>query len=293
MVRWLRFPVAIVAVLAVFSTVAPAAGAARVPRLKHVWVFVMENHSFGQIIGSTHAPYVTRLARRHGMATRMWAVTHPSLPNYLAMISGSPHGCNNNSCERGIRGKTLAGQFARHGLGWRGYFEELPRRGYTGDDVGNYVQHHNPFVYFRSVTSHPRQLRHLRKMQALRPSLRRPPALSFIVPNNAHNMHDGSIRAGDRWLSRWVSRVQRSHAYRRHGVIIITWDEGHNDSSGCCLPSSHGGRIPLFIISRHARTHHRLTHPATTYTLLRMLESGFRVPHLGLATQARPLPRAW
>jgi len=81
MVRWLRFPVAIVAVLAVFSTVAPAAGAARVPRLKHVWVFVMENHSFGQIIGSTHAPYVTRLARRHGMATRMWAVTHPSLPN--------------------------------------------------------------------------------------------------------------------------------------------------------------------------------------------------------------------
>jgi len=130
-------------------------------------------------------------------------------------------------------------------------------------------------------------------MAAFRPSLRHPPAFSLIVPNNAHNMHDGSVRVGDRWLARWVFRVRHSQAYRRGGVIIITWDEGHHDSSGCCLPKVRGGRIPLFIISRSARHHHRLTHPGTTYSLLRTIEGGFRLPHLGLAAATRPLPRAW
>jgi phospholipase C len=292
-VHWLPRVTCVLACLAATLAVDASPAGAHVPKLRHVWVFVMENHSLGQIRGNRRAPFLNRMARRYRVATRFYAPRHPSLPNYLAMISGSTQGCASDGCKGGYGGPTLARQLSARGLGWQGFFEGLPRRGYAGGDRGNYIRHHNPFVYFRSVTSHPRQLRHLRKMQALRPSLRRPPALSFIVPNNAHNMHDGSIRAGDRWLSRWVSRVQRSHAYRRHGVIIITWDEGHNDSSGCCLPSSHGGRIPLFIISRHARHHHRLTHPGTTYSLLRMIESGFRLPHLGAAALAKPLPRAW
>jgi phosphatidylinositol-3-phosphatase len=292
-VHWLPRVTCVLACLAATLAVNASAADARVPKLRHVWVFVMENHSLGQIRGNRRAPFLNRMARRYRIATRFYAPRHPSLPNYLAMISGSTQGCASDGCKGGYGGPTLARQLSARGLGWQGFFEGLPRRGYAGDDRGNYIRHHNPFVYFRSVTSHPRQRRHLRKMRALRPSLRRPPALSFIVPNNAHNMHDGSIRAGDRWLSRWVSRVQRSHAYRRHGVIIITWDEGHNDSSGCCLPSVHGGRIPLFIISRHARHHHRLTHPGTTYSLLRMIESGFRLPHLGAAALAKPLPRTW
>ena len=292
MVRWLRFPVAIVAALAVFSTVAPAAGAARVPRLKHVWVFVMENHSFGQIIGSTHAPYVTRLARRHGMATRMWAVTHPSLPNYLAMISGSQHGCNNNSCERGIRGKTLAGQFARHGLGWRGYFEELPRRGYTGDDVGNYVQHHNPFVYFRSIVQKPRQRSHILPFRAFRRSLHHPPGLSYVVPSDLHNMHSSAIIDGDEWLQRWIPRIMASRGFRHHGAIFITWDEADKtDLSGCCMAGIKGGHQPFVAIVHGGPKHVRLNKRRTAYSLLRTIEAGFGFRPLGRAAHVRPLAK--
>jgi acid phosphatase len=260
-----------------------------------MWVFVMENHSLGQILGNRHAPFLNRMAHRYRVATQFYAPRHPSLPNYLAMISGSTQGCTSDHCKGAYRGPTLARQLSARGLGWQGFFEGLPKRGYTGGDRGNYIRHHNPFVYFRSVTSHPRQRRHLRKMRAFRLSLRRPPALSFVIPNNAHNMHDGPIRVGDRWLSNWVPRVRHSRAYSHHGgVIIIVWDEGHNDSSGCCLPGIRGGRIPMLIISRNAaRHHHRLTHPSTTYTLLRMIQSGFRLPHLGIAALAKPLPRAW
>jgi acid phosphatase len=266
---------------------------ARVSRLHHAWVFVMENHSVGQILGNPKAPFLNRMARRYRVATRFYAPAHPSLPNYLAMISGSTQACQSDRCKGGYRGPTLARQLGARGLGWQAFFQGLPSRGYVGGDRGNYIQHHNPFVYFRSVTSKPRQRRHLRKLRALPGSLHRPPALSFVVPNNAHNMHDGPIRTGDRWLAHWVSRVMRSRAYRHGGVIFITFDEGHNDSSGCCLPGVHGGRVPLFVISRHARTHHRLTRPNTTYSLLRTLEAGFRLPYLGKANLVRPLPRIW
>jgi phosphatidylinositol-3-phosphatase len=267
----------------------PASAHARPHRLHHAWVFVMENHSLGQILGSRQAPFLNRLARRYRVATRFYAPAHPSLPNYLAMISGSTRGCRSDRCRGGYRGPTLATQLTGHGLRWEGYFEGLPRRGYTGGNRGTYVRHHNPFVYFRSITSSPRERRHIQPLGAIQRSLRHPPALSYIVPNNAHNMHDGSIRAGDRWLSRWVSRVMRSPGYLRGGTIVIVWDEGHHDRSGCCLHGIHGGRIPLFIVSRHARPGHRITRPATTYSLLRTLESGFGLPPLGRAAQARPL----
>jgi phosphatidylinositol-3-phosphatase len=293
MSKRLRLPVALLAALAVFGAMTPAAGAAtKVPRLRHVWVFVMENHSFDQIIGSDHAPYVTALARRHGMATRMWAVTHPSLPNYLAMISGGTHGCHSNSCETGIRGKTLTSQLVKNGLKWRGYFEGLPRRGYLGDDVGDYVQHHNPFIYFRAVTSKPKQRSHILRFRAFKKSLRRPPALSYIVPSDVHNMHSAAIIDGDNWLRRWIPRVMRSRGFRNHGAIFITWDEADKtDLSGCCMSGINGGHQPFVAIVHGGPKHVRIKKSRTAFSLLRTIEAGFRLHPLGRAAQAKPLAK--
>ena len=88
--------VALLAALAAFAATASQADASRVPRLKHVWVFVLENHSYDEIIDNPDVPYLNHLAHRHAMATQDYAVAHPSLPNYLAMISGSTHSCTSN-----------------------------------------------------------------------------------------------------------------------------------------------------------------------------------------------------
>jgi hypothetical protein len=292
MSKRLRLPVFLLAALAILTVVAPQADAARVPRLKHVWVFVLENHSFGQIIGSEHAPYLNHLARRHGVATRYYAIAHPSLPNYLAMISGSTHGCHNNSCAGGIRGKTLARQFAAHGRRWRGYFEGLPEAGYLGDDIGNYVHHHNPFAYFRGITRKSKQRHHILSFRPFGRSLRRPPALSYVVPSDIHNMHSGPIRVGDDWIHTWIPRVMHSPGYRDHGAIFITWDEADKtDSSGCCIAGVHGGRHPLIAIVHNGPRHVRLTKRRSAYSLLRTIEAGFRFARLGRAAQARPLAK--
>src|SRR5690349_23635137 len=52
-----------------------------------VWIW-FENHAYDQIVGSPDAPYMSRLAARCGLATDYHALTHPSLPNYIAATSG-------------------------------------------------------------------------------------------------------------------------------------------------------------------------------------------------------------
>ena len=290
--RWAP-PFVALAAIVVAMIMAPAAQAS-VPRLRHVWVFVLENHKYSEIIGNPHAPYMNRLARRHALATRYFSVSHPSLPNYLAMISGSTQGCASDSCKGPYAGPTLARQLSRHGLRWCGFFEGLPSRGYTGGNTGTYIRHHNPFVYFSSVTKKRRQRRSIRRFAAFPRSLSDPPALSYVVPNNAHNMHTGSIGAADRWLHYWVRKVIHSPGFRHRGAVFITWDEAEKgDTSGCCLPGIHGGHTPLIAVIHGGRAHARLTVPRTGYSLLRTIEAGFRLPHLGLAARVRPLGRLW
>ncbi len=73
-----------------------AAGEGPVPRgivhLDHVFVIMMENHGFAQIIGNQYAPYTTHLADQANLGTNYYAVAHPSLTNYLELTGGSNFG---------------------------------------------------------------------------------------------------------------------------------------------------------------------------------------------------------
>ena len=66
---------------------------AAAPEQKHIFYIMMENHGTDQIIGNTaDAPYINQLASQYGVAMNYYGVTHPSLPNYLAAISGDYQG---------------------------------------------------------------------------------------------------------------------------------------------------------------------------------------------------------
>src|SRR5436305_3852720 len=99
----------------------------------HVAVIVMENEELGAVIGSRHAPYINSLARRYALFTRSYGVSHPSLPNYLALIGGDTFGVDSDctDCDN-LAGPTLAGQLDAAGLGWRAYMESMPRPCYRG-----------------------------------------------------------------------------------------------------------------------------------------------------------------
>lgn len=69
-----------------------------IPHLDHVFVIMMENHGYSQILNNPNAPFVNRYARTANLATNYFAVAHPSLTNYLEVVGGSNFGVLSASC---------------------------------------------------------------------------------------------------------------------------------------------------------------------------------------------------
>jgi phosphatidylinositol-3-phosphatase len=268
----------------------------QVPRLDHIWLFVMGTESYDRVIGNPAAPYTNQLAEAYGVATRYYALAHPSLPNYLAMISGATQGCTSEACAGGYSGRTLAGQLSARGLGWKGYFEDLPSPGYVGGDRRAYVRAHNPFTYFSEITSSPSMRESIRPLSDFQPQSAEAPAFSLIVPNRKHKIQGDTIDEGDRWLREHVSPLIKSSAFQRGGAIFVTWAEGRSDDqSGCCLDGVSGGRVPLISILSGGRRSYQADQSYSGYSLLRTIEDAFAVGHLGQsgAGNVKSLAELW
>ena len=68
-----------------------------VPHLDHVWVIMMENHGFSQIMNNPAEPFVNQYAKNANLATNYFAVAHPSLTNYLETVGGSNFGVQDDN----------------------------------------------------------------------------------------------------------------------------------------------------------------------------------------------------
>jgi len=258
------------------------------PVIRHVIIIVMENHSFSQVIGK--APFMTALAKRCGLATNYHAITHPSLPNYLAMTSGSTHGirsdCEPLQCP--IRGPNLFTQAARHGLRWRSYAESMPSPCYRGSR-GLYAARHVPAVYYTRIHACGRHVRSLGRLRSGRLHFAlhsgHAPALMFVTPNLCNDAHDCPLARGDAWLARWIPMIVASPTYRHgHTAVLVVFDEG----------GGGGNVVPLIVVSRYtpvnAVRHRLMLHFTELRTTEKML--GIR-RYLGKARSARGLPKAF
>ncbi len=124
-------------------------------------MIVLENEEYAGVIGSHAAPYINALARRYSLAAASYAITHPSLPNYLTLTGGSTFGIDSDCTGCHARGAGLAGQLAHAGISWRAYMEDLPHPCFLGASAGDYAKKHDPFAYYPGVTGDPAQCRRI------------------------------------------------------------------------------------------------------------------------------------
>src|SRR4029450_4294728 len=145
-------------------------------------------------------------ARRYANLTRYYGVTHPSLPNYLALVSGSTQGITTNCTSCVVSAQSLANTIEASGRSWKTYAEGLPSPGFVGPSSGRYAKKHNPFPYFRDIA----QSKQRRSRIVALPQLQRDlatgslPDFALVVPDLCHSMHDCSVGVGDAWLRRTV-----------------------------------------------------------------------------------------
>src|SRR3954470_4028133 len=187
----------------------PAARPHRAPP-SHVITIVMENKEASQVLGRSR--YVAKLARRYGQATRSYAVTHPSLPNYLALTSGSTHGIASDCTDCHLRARNLADQLAGAGISWRAYLQGMPAPCFRGAAAGRYAKKHNPFMYYDDVAGRASRCRRLVPYGRLAGDLRpgRLPTYSLVVPDLCDDTHDCGVATGDRFLRRLTPRLLRA-----------------------------------------------------------------------------------
>ena len=276
------------AAVAAVLVAAAVARSAPVPfdRPSRVAVLVLENRSYDQVIGSPEAPYLNGLARRYALATRYYAIGHPSLPNYIALIGGSTfeiHG-DCNGCD--TEAHSLVGQLDAAGLSWKAYFEDLTSNRRPGPRTGSYNPHYNPFVYYEGIRSSALGRSRVVDFDELRSDLRRGtlPRFSWIAPGVLHDGHNGSLREADWYASKLVPQILR--ALGPQGVLFVTWDEGARSDWSGVDGTRGGGHVALIAAGGDARRGATTQVPANHYALLRTIEAGFGLPPLGHAADA-------
>jgi hypothetical protein len=247
-------------------------------RPSHIAVVVMENQEYGDVIGSSSAPYINRLARTYALAAGSYAITHPSLPNYLALTGGSTFGISSDCTDCAVPGGGLAGQLQAGHISWRAYMEDLPSPCFQGADAAGYAKKHDPFVYFRAIAGST-ACRNVVPLSRLGADERSGslPALIWITPNLCHDMHDCDVSTGDRFLSGLLPPLLSSLGKR--GLLFLTWDEGTSDD-GCCRLAS-GGHVATIVAGTAARRGGRLATPVDHYSVLQTIEDLLGLGRLG------------
>jgi hypothetical protein len=248
------------------------------PGPSRIAVIVMENEEYGSVIGARSAPFINRLAARYAVARAMYAVGHPSLPNYLALTGGSTFGIGSDCTDCNVDATSIVDQLQSSHISWRAYMEDLPHPCFTGASSGDYAKKHDPFAYYTRITHDPQQCRNIVGLGRLGNDERAGalPRFIWITPNLCHDMHDCSVSTGDRFLATLVPSLLRSLG--RHGVLFLTWDEGSSDA-GCCHLAS-GGHIATIVAGPGARRGAQMTSPTDHYSVLQTIEDMLGLPRL-------------
>jgi phosphatidylinositol-3-phosphatase len=247
-------------------------------------VIVLENKARSSVFGNPAAPTFNALAARNGVLAGYRGVTHPSLPNYLALVSGSTHGIASDCTSCTVSGRSLADTLEANGRTWKVYAEGLPRAGWTGAASGRYVKRHVPFLYFRRVLARRAQVRKVVPLSTLSRDLsaRRLPDFALVVPDMCHNMHDCPVSAGDSWLKRFVPPLLRNPELA-NSVVFVVFDES----------DSADPRTAALALGPSVRPGSAFRPAMSHYGLLRTIEDAWGLPRLGRSAQASPVTGIW
>lgn len=264
------------------------------PATTKLMVIYEENTDASSIYGSSSATNINKYATDCGSAQNYQALTHPSLPNYMASTSGLSYASDpwTGDCDPG--GTCLTGNnniFHQVGAsGWKAYAESMSSNCSTSGDA--YASKHNPAEYYTDVSAQcatndvpmGSTTSGALHNDVVKSTL---PTFSTVTPNLNNDMHDGSIQQADSWLGGWIPQITAGPDYQAgHLTIIIVWDEGSGDGN---VPSTVAmiAMSPFIVPGTKSSTY--FTHSS----FLKAAEDVARVPELAGAASANSLRTAF
>ena len=237
----------------------------------HVFVIVMENKDYDQAL---EGDYMAWLVSRYALATDYHAIAHPSLPNYLALTSGSTWGITDDNYHPLPSGEDLGSELTAAGVPWRAYMENMSDGCF--DSPYPYALKHNPFAYYGGQC--PPNVVPFSQFDADLSG--ETPNFVWITPNLCNDGHDCSESTSDQWLAKVVPKIIDSAAWKEDGMLFITWDEDDKQSGP--------NRVALVVVAPNLKSHQTNAN-YDHYSLLATIEDRLVVKRLGEAANAQAI----
>ena len=241
--------------------------------VEKVLVIVEENRSVSDV--AAHMPFLMSKARAYGTATNFYAISHPSLPNYLVLAGGSTFGVADDDVPAAHRlhGRSLFGRLVAAGRTAKTYAEAMPSNCALRNQ-GTYAVRHNPWTYFddraeRAACNKFDVPAGSPTAGALHDDVNagKLPTFGLLIPDVCNDGHDCSASRADDWLRSWLPIIMKGpDATSRRLAIVITWDEDDDHS---------GNHVPLMVIDpslkgKQKQVTTRLDHYGLSASIARM-----------------------
>ncbi len=243
--------------------------------LDHLVLVVLENKSYAEIIGP--APWLTALSKQGASATNFFAIAHPSLPDYLALLAGKDFANSHDDAAPSAHSygdKNLVDLLETAGVSWGGYMESMGTTPNRQTNNGDYAVRHNPFAYFTDITGNPTRNAKVVDFSNLKPTAL--PTFTWITPNVANDMHNGTVAQGDAWCALHLQPILDAMT-GTNSLMAITFDEddGSQSNKVACIFAG-----PKAKAGASSAVHY------TLYSLLRTIESLLGLGSLGTGDAA-------
>jgi acid phosphatase len=259
-----------------------------VPSSNHVYIVVLENHSYSSVIGSSSMPFLNNNANTYSLATNYYADTHPSIGNYFEMTIGQII-TNDDSYTATVTADNIVRHLIAAGKSWKEYSESIPSVGYTGGDStsagGPYTEHHNPLSYLSDVRG-TSQANNLVPFTQLQTDINAGtlPNFGLIVPNNNDNAHDGTLSAADTWLQNNIfATLLNSAPFQAggDGLLFVLFDESDIGDT-----VNGGGHVAAVLIGPKVKNGYQSTTLYQHQSLLRTVNEALGLANFGDAVNA-------
>ncbi len=265
------------------------------PHPDHIVILIEENQPNFLVIGnSSAAPYINQLGNDSNgvIFTKMYAIEHPSQPNYLDFFAGSNQGVYDDNLPTTYPFTTanLARQLVDKGLSFVTYSQDLPSVGFDGvnSSTGSYVRKHNPVTNWVGNGQNQVSDSLNQPWSAFPTDFSKLPTVAFVVPNEDSDMHNGfgnpTISAGDFWFKEhmkpfidWVATPGSNT------LFIYTFDEDDG---------LEGNNIPTVFYGPMVKSG-KVTTQYNLYNMLRTIEDIYGLGHAGAASTNVPILDCW
>jgi acid phosphatase len=258
----------------------------------HVVIVVEENANYSSVVGDTASmPYLNSLIDSYGLATQYYSNTHPSIGNYMMLVTGQV--LTNDDSETPdsfpVSVNNVVRELAAGGKTWKAYAEDLPSVGYTGGDTGNYAVRHVPLAYLTDVQDTAAGRDTLVPFTQFATDLASGhlPNYSFVTPNLCNDAHNCALSVADTWLKTNIAPLLTSSPFKDDGLLVIVFDESASDNT------NGGGRIAaVFVSPKFSKANYQSTTLYQHQSTLRLMLEGLGID-TDLPGAAATAPDMW